>query len=106
MLYFAYGSNMPWAQMQQRCASARFIAIARLPEHRLAITRKSRRRLCGTADVVPETGSEVWGILYDIDAAHLTLLDHWHGAYRREKFAVRLAADERSVDAWIYIAEK
>src|ERR1041384_2857691 len=100
MLYFAYGSNMHWAQMQQRCASARFVAIACLPEHRLAITRKSRRRLCGTADVVPETGSEVWGILYDIDdgdivkyAPNFTIstMDDFEDGYRREKFAVRLA---------------
>src|ERR1051326_2379558 len=106
MLYFAYGSNMHWAQMQQRCASARFIAIARLPEHRLAITRKSRRRLCGTADVVPETGSEVWGILYDIDDGDLTLLDDFEAVYGGKKSAERLPADERSVDAWIYIAKK
>jgi gamma-glutamylcyclotransferase (GGCT)/AIG2-like uncharacterized protein YtfP len=106
MLYFAYRSNMHWGQMQQRCASARFIAVARLREHRLAITRKSRRRLCGTADVVPETGSEVWGILYDIDDGDLTLLDDFEDGYRREKLAVRLAADDQSVDAWIYIAEK
>lgn len=55
---------------------------------------------------MPETGSEVWGILYDIDDGDLTLLDDFEDGYRREKFAVRLAADERSVDAWIYIAEK
>ena len=97
---------MHWGQMQQRCASARFFAIARLPEHRLAITRKSRRRLCGTADVVPETGSEVWGILYGIDSRDLTLLDDFEDGYRRNKLAVTLAADERSVEAWIYIAEK
>lgn len=97
---------MHWGQMRQRCVSARFVGVARLPEHRLAITRKSRRRLCGTAGVVPETGSEVWGILYDIDNGDLTLLDDFEDGYRREKLAVRLAAVERSVEAWIYIAEK
>lgn len=97
---------MHWGQMKQRCASARFVAIALLPEHRLAISRKSRRRLCGTADVVPEAGSEVWGILYDIDTGDLTLLDEFEDGYRREKLAVRLAADEQFVEAWIYIAEK
>ncbi|HEY1373721.1 MAG TPA: gamma-glutamylcyclotransferase family protein [Candidatus Binatia bacterium] len=106
MFYFAYGSNMHWGQMQQRCASARFVGVARLPGHRLAITRKSRRRLCGTADVVTDSGSEVWGIVYDIDSDDLTLLDGFEDGYRREKAAVLLAADERSVEAWIYIAEK
>lgn len=50
MYYFAYGSNMNWQQMTQRCPSARFVSVARLPEHKLAITRQSRRRLCGNGD--------------------------------------------------------
>ncbi len=106
MLYFAYGSNMHWGQMKQRCASARFVAVARLPEHRLAITRKSRRRLCGTADVVPEADSEVWGIVYDIAGEDLALLDGFEDGYRREKKAVLVADDAQSVEAWIYVAEK
>ncbi len=106
MFYFAYGSNMHWGQMKQRCGSARFVGVARLPQHRLAITRKSRRRLCGTADVVVDAGSDVWGIVYDIDGEDLTLLDGFEDGYRREKVGVLLAADEGFVEAWIYIAEK
>jgi len=45
MYYFAYGSNMNWTQMAQRCPSARFVSVARLKDHRFAITRQSRRRL-------------------------------------------------------------
>jgi hypothetical protein len=32
MFYFAYGSNMDWAQMRGRCPSAKFVAIAELPQ--------------------------------------------------------------------------
>jgi len=54
MLYFAYGSNLDFAQMRDRCPSALFVAIAKLPDHRLAFTRKSIKRACGVADAVPE----------------------------------------------------
>src|SRR5918995_5170968 len=61
MLYFAYGSNMNWAQMKARCPSARFVGVALLRDHRLAFTRKSVNRGCGVADVVSEAGARVWG---------------------------------------------
>jgi gamma-glutamylcyclotransferase (GGCT)/AIG2-like uncharacterized protein YtfP len=95
---------MNWEQMQQRCPSARFLGVGRLKDHRLAITRKSRRRLCGTADVIAERGSDVWGIVYEIDEADILLLDDFEDGYRRESMNVALDGLERP--AWIYIAEK
>ncbi|HEX9444435.1 MAG TPA: gamma-glutamylcyclotransferase family protein [Candidatus Binatia bacterium] len=107
MFYFAYGSNMNWSQMRQRCPSARFVAVASLEGHRLAITRKSRRRLCGTADVVAEAGCEVWGIVYEIAAGELSVLDGFEDGYGREKMMVRPGNDGgRPLEAWVYIAEK
>ena len=64
MLYFAYGSNMDPRQMRRRCPSYRFVSIAKLEDHKLAFTRRSSRRRCGVADVVPSPGDEVWGVLY------------------------------------------
>ena len=107
MFYFAYGSNMNWTQMKQRCPSTRFVTVAHLKDRRFAITRRSRRRLCGTADVVPEAGSEVWGILYEIDDCELSVLDGFEDGYGREKMAVVPGGDGgRPVEAWVYIAEK
>ncbi|MEA3245624.1 MAG: gamma-glutamylcyclotransferase family protein [Gemmatimonadota bacterium] len=79
MLYFAYGSNMDWAQMNQRCPSACFVAVAKLPDHRIAFTRKSRSRGCGVADAVPTAGSEVWGVVFEIDGLDLGALDQNEG---------------------------
>ena len=106
MRYFAYGSNMNWEQMKRRCPSARFVGVGCLNDHRLAITRKSRRRLCGTADVIEERGSEVWGIVYDIDDAEILILDDFEDGYRRESMTILLAQDGTEDPAWIYIAEK
>tara|TARA_B100000315_G_scaffold145541_1_gene134465 strand:- start:4347 stop:4808 length:462 start_codon:yes stop_codon:yes gene_type:complete len=66
MLYFAYGSNMDPQQMRRRCPGYRFVGIAMLADHKLAFSRRSPRRRCGVADVIPSPGDEVWGVLYHI----------------------------------------
>jgi hypothetical protein len=66
MLYFAYGSNMNWDEMRERCPYARVFVAAVLRAHKLAFTRESDRRGCGVADAVPQDGSEVWGVVDEI----------------------------------------
>jgi hypothetical protein len=75
MLYFAYGSNLDWAQMKQRCPLAKFVCRAKLPAHRLAFTLKSPRRDCGVADVLPDQAKDVWGVVYELLADELKDLD-------------------------------
>ena len=41
MLYFAYGSNMLFDQMRERCPSSTFVCAAALDGYRLAFTRKA-----------------------------------------------------------------
>ncbi len=107
MYYFAYGSNMNWTQMTERCPSATFFSVARLIDHRFAITRQSRRRRCGTADVLWEQGSEVWGVVYDIKDSEISMLDDFEDGYSREKLFVDPIGDGgRPVEAWVYVAEK
>ncbi len=92
MLYFAYGSNMDWNQMRDRCPSACFVGVALLPDHRLAFTRKSERRECGVADAVADKDSKVWGVVYQIDEKDIGKLDAYEdyrldrqkNAYQRE----------------------
>jgi gamma-glutamylcyclotransferase (GGCT)/AIG2-like uncharacterized protein YtfP len=79
MLYFAYGSNLDWAQMRKRCPSAQFVSVALLPEHRLLFTRKSRDRNCGVSDVVAEAKESVWGAVFDIHETDIGLLDKAEG---------------------------
>lgn len=79
MLYFAYGSNLDFAQMRQRCPSAKFVSIAKLPDHRLDFTRKSLTRGCGVADVVPELGRAVWGVVFAVEETDIGSLDASEG---------------------------
>ena len=82
--YFAYGSNLNWPQMKARCPSSRFICVARLLDHQFGITRHSRLRNCGTANVIPAPGKEVWGALYEICNEDLVILDGFEDGYRRQ----------------------
>lgn len=112
MLYFAYGSNMEWRQLKGRCPSARFEGVASLNDHRLAFTRRSAKRGCGVADVVPDEGEVVWGAVFEIDDRDVGRLDAAEGyspgraknSYRREERHVFVAGDdEQPLAVAVYI---
>ena len=93
-LLFAYGSNLAASEMAAWCPEARFAGLARLPDHRLALNRRSIRWGGGAVDIVPARGEEVWGVLYEVPDGALDRLDAKEGegwAYRR--IAVRVEAD-------------
>ena len=106
LYYFAYGSNMNWPQMQRRCPSAGFVCVARLANYQFGITRHSRLRDCGTANIFPIDQQEVWGIVYEVSAEDLVILDGFEDGYRREILPVRAFADgKQPLNALVYIAE-
>lgn len=117
MLYFAYGSNMDPAQFGCRCPSARFVAVAKLPNHRLAFTRRARDRGCGTCDGIPEPGRDIWGVVFDISAEDMSRLDESEGyhpgrplndnAYVREQREVCRDGDpDKPLRVWLYFANR
>ncbi len=116
LLYFAYGSNMDPIQMRRRCSSARFVAIAKLPDHRLAFSRRSMRRRSGVADVVPSAGAAVWGIVSRLMSARdIAVLDAAEGfkparrraqGYIREIRLVELGGAGKPSPVNIYLAQR
>ena len=114
MLYFAYGSNMDWGQMRERCPSVRFIGVAKLPDHRLAFTRRSVKRDCGAADAVCQLGRAMWGVVFEIPDLEVGALDQSEGylpgrdknSYWRRECMVFLDSDEkRPLKVATYFAE-
>ncbi len=106
MYYFAYGSNLNWLQMQRRCPSSRFICTARLPGYQFGITRHSRLRDCGTANVFPVTGKEVWGAVFDVSDGDLKVMDGFEDGYRREILSVDpIGSNSPPLDVLVYVAE-
>jgi gamma-glutamylcyclotransferase len=100
MLYFAYGSNMDWNQMRDRCPSAQFVCAALLRDHRLEFTRYSNSvdHKCGVADAVAAEGAKVWGVVYKIAEEEIARLDRCEG-FRpgRERDANHYVREERHV---------
>ena len=115
MLYFAYGSNMDWKQMKDRCPSTRFVGVAVLLDHSLAFTRKSERRGCGVADAVPTKDGKLWGVVYEISDMDVGKLDSNEGyrpgraanSYLRRECMVFLDDNKNQpLTIWTYFAER
>ena len=107
MLYFAYGSNMHPGNMRKRCPGCAFVAAARLRDHRLAFTRPwASWGGGGVADIQPEPGSIVEGVVWEITEAHRDALDKYEEyptAYTRKDVVVE-TFDGRRLTAFAYVA--
>lgn len=112
-LYFAYGSNLNWVQIEERCPSAQFVGKARLEGWRFAITRYSHGRKCGVADIVESSGDVVWGEIYTMSEKDLRKLDKSEGynsvrnqeinAYIRFRVTVHIDDNpDNACEVWTY----
>lgn len=105
-LYFAYGSNLDFAQMLRRCTAPRAMGRATLPGYRLAFAGMSVLwEEKGVATVVPTPGAMVDGVLYELSEPDVKQLDRWEGypvAFDRKWVSLR---DElgRERQAFIYV---
>jgi hypothetical protein len=102
-------------QMKGRCPSARFAGVAKLPDHRLAFTRRSVTRGCGVADALPEARRSIWGVVFDISELDVGKLNKDEGyrpgrdtnSYWRRGCMVFLDGDEdQPITAETYFAKR
>ena len=77
--YFAYGSNMSYEQMKERCPDSKYVGVARLNGYKLDFTKMSTIRGGGVADIVESDDDCVYGILYTIIDDDLAKLDRFEG---------------------------
>jgi hypothetical protein len=71
LLYFAYGSNINEAQMQERCPGAKLIGPLTLPKGRLVFRQ--------VADIVYDRNSTIDGVVWRIKPWHERILDRFEG---------------------------
>ena len=96
--YFAYGSNLCVLQMARRCPGATDPRPATLADHDWLINER------GVATVEPFDGSQVHGVLWQLDDHDLATLDSAEGVpvrYRRDRLIVE--TDSGPAEAWVYI---
>ncbi len=117
MLYFAYGSKMDFHEMRTRCPSARFVAVAKLPHHRLDFTAYSESHACGVADAVPQHGENIWGVVYDVPELEFARLDqsegyqpgrpsHENDCVRGQRHVLREGSAHEPILVWLYLASR
>src|SRR5699024_11701520 len=78
-VYFAYGSNMSRRRLQARVPSARVLGTGILANHALAFHKFSGRDGSGKCDIVASDNATVYGVLFCIPAAELSVLDAYEG---------------------------
>ncbi len=104
--YFAYGSNLLKEQMQGRTREVRQPQVCRLAEHRLAFNKQGKGDQV-YANIMPDTGSEVWGVIYRCSPAAMKELDRYEGVaaghYHRQQIEV-IGHDGATVKAVTYVA--
>ena len=100
--YFAYGSNMDEERMKCRCPGARLAGAAKLADYRFVLD------VHGVATVIPEKGSAVSGLLWNITPNCEESLDVYEGVakgcYRKEYLPVECGAG--TIKALIYISNR
>ncbi len=105
MKYFAYGSNMNFEQMRERCPEAKFMKRAHLENYRFVYDGG-----CGfwytCGNIAAAEGDIVWGGLFDIHKKDLTNLDEYERYKERlyERQIVLVKDDEgNKTKAIVYI---
>jgi phage replication-related protein YjqB (UPF0714/DUF867 family) len=96
--YFAYGSNLCVDQMARRCPNAADPRPATLADHDWLINER------GVATVEPFDGSQVHGVVWQLDDHDLATLDSAEGVpvrYRRDRLTVH--TETGPSQAWVYI---
>ena len=100
---FAYGSNMHPDRMRERVPGAVARAKARLEGHRLVLNKRGRDG-SAKANLAPDAGGRVWGVLWEMDEDGARRLDGHEGGYERVRVSVRTEAGP--VEAFAYVSTR
>lgn len=97
--YFAYGSNMSRARLEDRVGSVRDLGRARLNAYRHGFSKLGSDGT-GKGNIErpqPDRldGEQVWGVLYEIDERQLERLHDFEFGYRSRALEIRLDAGRR-----------
>jgi len=101
---FAYGSNMHAGRMGARVPAARPRGAAVLEGRRLVLNKPGRDG-SAKANLERAAGRRVWGVVWELPARDLAVLDRHEGGYVRE--AARVVHREgHTVDTEVYVASR
>ena len=106
LYYFAYGSNMLDARLQERVPSAKAIGAASLDGYRLVFHKKSKDGSV-KCDLVSTASSKAYGVLFSMQEEELPSLDRAEGVgFGYLRVERHLQYQEESVEAFLYLAQE
>jgi gamma-glutamylcyclotransferase (GGCT)/AIG2-like uncharacterized protein YtfP len=95
MKYFAYGMNTNLDSMRIRCPGARVIGVGWLDDYEFVFRTH--------ADIQKEPGSICYGVLWEINTAHLRSLDMLEGyPHYYTRFKIPVNFNNKKVKAYVY----
>ncbi|MCX8037778.1 MAG: gamma-glutamylcyclotransferase [Candidatus Sumerlaeia bacterium] len=104
--YFAYGSNLVRDRMGRRTGNILEAKRARLEGYRITFNKRGNDGT-GKANIAPNPGDTVWGVVYRCPPGALDILDGYEGVagghYARQKVRLRLDGGDE-LDAVTYVA--
>lgn len=101
--YFAYGSNLSLARMRGRVPDAVALCVARLDGHRLTWDKRGADG-SGKANLRPDPGAHVWGVVYRFGADGFAALDVHEPDYQR--IAIEAHGDQGPTAAQTYLSQR
>ncbi len=105
LYYFAYGSNMYHARLQARVPSARPMGTAVLDGYRLVVHKKSNDGSL-KCDLVAAEDTQAYGVLFEMKASELPLLDKAEGVgFGYVRVERTLLYKEEAQQAFLYLAQ-
>lgn len=105
--YFAYGSNMNPARVEQRRMQFESAVSGILHDFELAFNKRSVKYPgAASANVMNRPGARTEGVVYRLtEPAQIQMMDPYEGyPVRYQRQALPIEIDSGSVHAWVYIA--
>ena len=100
-LVFTYGPDAVVGRMSDRIVGTRFIGTALLLDHRLVFDKPNvKKKGEGLPNLKPDSGAKVFGLVFEVPANHMELLDGFYGGYGRKAAKVSMKGEEMDVDTW------
>ncbi len=105
--YFAFGSNMDKEQMKKRKANFTEMQKGVIKDWKLVFNKINHNKEgAGYANIIPNTGSIVEGIIYKVDKDTITILDSYEGVpnhYKQNTMSVE-NTQNKLINCIVYIA--
>lgn len=103
--YFAYGSNLDYTRMFDRCESAEVVCRATLEGYRLVFMENNSKKV--VANIIKDEKNHVDGVVYEITHKDLKLLDGYEGhptVYKRKSVNISIKGEIKQV--FVYVMPK